>query len=1434
MNVAVSLLLLFQCLSVVECSRGRAVLRRRTGLANAADSDADDTSGAGDKSHDTAYNSIISKYYTTDPFFGNAEPSGAEAAGSDAQAEDAPDVRARQKALMTNSRIPAPLMVRDEVAPLNQIHNVQGPESRSSPDGGQAGIPAPLLVGGGERKQLGSPHRPSSQQYPRVRMHVKKRKKSGESKPLFRIKKKTMKPVKYVRTTTTFMPSTTTTEAPLPESKRPQRHISEEVMKSTHRPERQAFSQLLPQEQVRGLPRRRPSQAPQEFHKTQEQQNPRQKSSESTSSSFDFGPTSGIGQAFGSPFSSQQQEDEGGFLKEAPPGQFGEIFPGDLRGDIPELPDVGEGEQPKNIVKAGELGGPRSTTYFDLMGDFFPKPELNLYKELRPGRPGAGVIGSPPQEDEEGNSLEGEEEFKHEPRTLDPYPEEGNTFEKETEREVFKRQYKVTPEIDHPPKAYYQDKYEDLKPHQPTTPVPISQLAYKPKSHQSYSQYHHEKKPYHHEKKPYHHEKKPYQHEKKPYHHEKKPYHYEKEPYHNEREPYHHEKKPYQHEKASPVIVSKLKPLHSKPGSYHHEPKTYHDQPNPYHEQPKPYKPEPNPYKPEPKPLRYLPKKPAHPVPEAPPALKDSFTDEPANIGAPDMPHRVNIDDYFGVGFGESPKKPKQSFYPLPPSPHQDPFGAKVPGDHFEAFKNDFPPLYHEDSSVKQDHHKTPVGHPYAPPPAHHNPLDVHHKPEHVEAYQPKKMPHAGEHFTPDNYHVELPKMNIGNAFGGEGGMGAGFGSGFPGFANGPDGSGSPDSGSFFPMEGRHKEELDAATPFSNLKIEGNLVPMEVEHRGLPEVAGPVLPSPGQGFGHTETRPGQDFGHIETSHGQGFGQTESSFGLRPSDVKSLKKRPSISFDRPSPQAGPSFGRPSPNAGPQGNFGPNNFYPGPEKRDTRRPAPRALPLPSSQTPPAPQTKQVSAPFPEQPESEESDFSMPQLGPPLGFLQVTRDAQFPVDVPKLGSKVPYQPPELFFDAIHSGENPDTMSHHNHVKKDVMSSNAQPKTSQAEGREEVDSYNPYDQFSPRESQEYYPEEPRDKIKFKPRPSNNKEKLSQYLRKEEEKKAQHRPIKMYQPQEYNSQSQFSSSGPSDVDEPEMLPSPQPLVQQYKPIQPYQPPLQQYTEPQEYHSHQEGREAKGRSIPQPSAESEEDFMPSPEEFFRGLDRPANFDAFSSQMPDSFEVEKIFPSSMAEISGGDPYQEKEALPPVYSGVSGDFDQPREFPSEDLPAISERQDTNSYQSESRVENPFSAEEPEFYQYGASTFSDRMGISFGEDGDEEEELLMDHEYDRPLDLLAQEGTEKESNRRSADYGRALFGVEDDTQILYPESKVESPHQFTHVDGHNKFKAGHNRGHHHHHIQDAQDRHGHRHKQEVSPRALVCTMDQYNTFNLQHTIV
>ena len=86
------------------------------------------------------------------------------------------------------------------------------------------------------------------------------------------------------------------------------------------------------------------------------------------------------------------------------------------------------------------------------------------------------------------------------------------------------------------------------------------------------------------------------------------------------------------------------------------------------------------------------------------------------------------------------------------------------------------------------------------------------------------------------------------------------------------------------------------------------------------------------------------------------------------------------------------------------------------------------------------------------------------------------------------------------------------------------------------------------------------------------------------------------------------------------------------------------------------------------------------------------------------------------------------------------------------------------------------------------------------------------------------------------RALFGAPTDladfslATVGAAEGHLEQPHQFLHVEGHDKFRAGHHRGNLDHHIQDVQQHHGHSHKEEV--RICRVSIGYYKSSGVEKT--
>ncbi len=98
-------------------------------------------------------------------------------------------------------------------------------------------------------------------------------------------------------------------------------------------------------------------------------------------------------------------------------------------------------------------------------------------------------------------------------------------------------------------------------------------------------------------------------------------------------------------------------------------------------------------------------------------------------------------------------------------------------------------------------------------------------------------------------------------------------------------------------------------------------------------------------------------------------------------------------------------------------------------------------------------------------------------------------------------------------------------------------------------------------------------------------------------------------------------------------------------------------------------------------------------------------------------------------------------------------------------------------------------------------------------EKQPVAQERQFEQPVMLTPPEEGEDEAKRRSFHYGRALYypdvhhSHDDDLKLL-----EHQPHQFANVIAHGVFTAGHSRGNGHHHVEDAQQRDGHRHREEV----------------------
>ncbi len=176
-----------------------------------------DSEASGTASHSTAYNSIISHYYSNDPYFGSPRPgpskqnSGAGSSSSSSRSQDSSAltklkrlIAVKRKRLVgsassssssrrtrikspTREMIPAPLFAGMNARFVEDIDELTERKDSTS------GIPAPLLVGGAYKsdkpivkKTLEVEHRTldngieiEDERPPRLRLHLKKKRKTS-------------------------------------------------------------------------------------------------------------------------------------------------------------------------------------------------------------------------------------------------------------------------------------------------------------------------------------------------------------------------------------------------------------------------------------------------------------------------------------------------------------------------------------------------------------------------------------------------------------------------------------------------------------------------------------------------------------------------------------------------------------------------------------------------------------------------------------------------------------------------------------------------------------------------------------------------------------------------------------------------------------------------------------------------------------------------------------------------------------------------------------------------------------------------------------------------------------------------------------------------------------------------------------------------------
>jgi hypothetical protein len=174
----------------------------------------------------------------------------------------------------------------------------------------------------------------------------------------------------------------------------------------------------------------------------------------------------------------------------------------------------------------------------------------------------------------------------------------------------------------------------------------------------------------------------------------------------------------------------------------------------------------------------------------------------------------------------------------------------------------------------------------------------------------------------------------------------------------------------------------------------------------------------------------------------------------------------------------------------------------------------------------------------------------------------------------------------------------------------------------------------------------------------------------------------------------------------------------------------------------------------------------------------------------------------------------------------------------------------------------AEEPDYYRYDPMAFTNQNSNTKRSDFEATKDYKTDFPELQPFDQEDREFQSRSleippepyrvSDRRSSNYGRSLqltpapnphgiHGGHGEPQHgphhgphygpnhhgpAYPVANdIEQPHQFTHVDAPDTYRAGHFRGNNHHHIRDIKEHSGPHHLEEAaSGEFMVASDDQW----------
>ncbi|XP_059083245.1 uncharacterized protein LOC131880596 [Tigriopus californicus] len=457
------------------------------------------------------------------------------------------------------------------------------------------------------------------------------------------------------------------------------------------------------------------------------------------------------------------------------------------------------------------------------------------------------------------------------------------------------------------------------------------------------------------------------------------------------------------------------------------------------------------------------------------------------------------------------------------------------------------------------------------------------------------------------------------------------------------------------------------------------------------------------------------------------------------------------------------------------------------------------------------------FPSSTFSEE-EFVMPNLPPPPEMEKAMRESNFEMRVPTLGARITFNPSMPLFDSFHSGIHSNDI--HSHTKKAIN-----PK------QRSIDFFNRFDhqtiQYQNDEEEESEPEviileEPKfsDEGERQPRnpdlPANFRvvEPTEDFVQPEEDNAPSLDATRQYLfPAEGASPPRLDES----FDEDNFGPNP---FKRYESSE-VEPEQRRY----------EGDFQKSREVlPSPFDfgqesrydESESFQLPSPEDFFKGLDRPGpfgdGFNSFKTPSPPPVSSSPVrFPPKKEYSTPKTSFFDKLKSPkrkntkaPVY------VPKPNTLYQHEPKVASNR----------RISSPMNVDEPGFHQF-STQFQRRSGMPIippedlmaVEERGEQLRVQPRNIHVRSIDedaipkmVLPSPRLNQEPIHSRASHGRALFGVSSDLEFN-DDPAIQEPHQFINVENYDQFKAGFNRGNPYHHVQDVQEHLGHNHREEVS---------------------